>query len=43
LLRVTYTPGFDIRLVHYDILKSGCISGQIGTQVFDQVFGSQRG
>jgi hypothetical protein len=42
-LLVTHTTYFDIRFGHYSILKSGSISGQIGTQVFDLVFEPERG
>jgi hypothetical protein len=38
-LLVTHTTCFDIWFGSYGILKSGSISGQMGTQVFDQVFG----
>jgi hypothetical protein len=44
-LLVIHMTCFDIRFDRYGILKSGSSSGQIldrlGTQVLDQVFGSQ--
>jgi hypothetical protein len=44
-LLVTDMTCFNIRFGRYGILKSGfwVDSGQIGTQVFDQIFGPQRG
>jgi hypothetical protein len=38
-LLVTHTICFDIWFGSYGILRSRSISGQMGTQMFDQVFG----